>query len=366
MTDSTKSPAFQFYPDSWLSSADVSLMTPSEEGAYIRLLCHSWLQDDCGLPDDDDCLAVLSRLGRKWTKSAPKIRAKFQAEGGRLYNLRLVQERLKQRERRLKASEAGGNGATGKWGARPEHSATRHERLKQARAIGTHTAPQWEALVSATGRKCVRCGADGPIVKDHVIPIYQGGSDSIGNLQPLCKTCNCSKGAESKDWVPSSIRDGFSSGNPTRNARPLPDETSLAASGSSSSSSFLFSDKRINNTELEPEVRMDRWDLDETYTPLVELYRESGAPVIDEDFLAGHWIWRNLDFEQKALRINAFRHNLENGLYGDANFIPRPKKFIDQEWKRKLVPIKRKASVQDETARLFRERMARVAQERAQ
>jgi len=34
-----KRPAFQFYPDSWLSSMDITLMTIAEEGAYHRLLC---------------------------------------------------------------------------------------------------------------------------------------------------------------------------------------------------------------------------------------------------------------------------------------------------------------------------------------
>ncbi len=29
-----KAPSFPFYPDAWLSSTDISLMTPAEEGAY--------------------------------------------------------------------------------------------------------------------------------------------------------------------------------------------------------------------------------------------------------------------------------------------------------------------------------------------
>lgn len=111
-----KPPAFQFYPDSWLSSTDISLMTPAEEGAYIRLLCHAWLQDDCGIPDDDDALAVLSRLGRAWKKSAPKIRAKFDARDGRLFNDRLARERVKQEEHRKAQSDSGKRGAEIRWG----------------------------------------------------------------------------------------------------------------------------------------------------------------------------------------------------------------------------------------------------------
>ncbi len=103
-----KSPAFQFYADSWLSSKDILLMTPSEEGAYIRLLAIAWLEPDCGLPDNDAELAVLSRLGKEWDgRSCEKIRAKFRAEGGRLYNDRLLEERRKQAEWSRKSSAGG-------------------------------------------------------------------------------------------------------------------------------------------------------------------------------------------------------------------------------------------------------------------
>ena len=37
-----KSPAFQFYPNDWLSSPRITMMSPAEEGAYIRLLCYDW------------------------------------------------------------------------------------------------------------------------------------------------------------------------------------------------------------------------------------------------------------------------------------------------------------------------------------
>ena len=40
-------PAFQFYPNDWLSSPTILLMTPAQEGAYIRLLCYCWSDKDC-------------------------------------------------------------------------------------------------------------------------------------------------------------------------------------------------------------------------------------------------------------------------------------------------------------------------------
>lgn len=125
-----KSPAFQMYPADWLGSLDIMTMTPAEEGAYFRLLCIAWLQDDCGLPDDDSILAHLSRLGDGWLgapdssaiavpssaiSSAIKIRKKFVSENGRLYNARLLAEREKQEQNRQDKSDAGRKGAAKRW-----------------------------------------------------------------------------------------------------------------------------------------------------------------------------------------------------------------------------------------------------------
>ncbi|NLX98450.1 MAG: HNH endonuclease [Rhodopirellula sp.] len=45
---------------------------------------------------------------------------------------------------------------------------------------------------------CVRCGARPPDVTleiDHIIPLAQGGSDVVTNLQVLCNRCNQGKKA---------------------------------------------------------------------------------------------------------------------------------------------------------------------------
>jgi uncharacterized protein YdaU (DUF1376 family) len=115
-----KSPSFQFYPDAWLSSTDVQLMSPAEEGAYFRLLCHAWMSEDCGLPVDDEALSVLSRLGAKWAKSGPRILKKFDRIGDRLFNPRLVEERQKQIEWRGKSSDGGKKSAASRENAKKE------------------------------------------------------------------------------------------------------------------------------------------------------------------------------------------------------------------------------------------------------
>jgi hypothetical protein len=104
-----KSPAFQFYPADWLSSPAVILMTPEQEGGYIRLLCYDWASD--GIPDDDKALAALSRLGEGWLNGGSSIVRKcfnhHPHKPGYLTNPRLQNEREKQRTWREKSREGG-------------------------------------------------------------------------------------------------------------------------------------------------------------------------------------------------------------------------------------------------------------------
>lgn len=52
----------------------------------------------------------------------------------------------------------------------------------------------WVALCHFFGNVCLGCGSCGPLTLDHVIPVALGGADHITNAQPLCNTCNTSKG----------------------------------------------------------------------------------------------------------------------------------------------------------------------------
>lgn len=99
-----------------------------------------------------------------------------------------------------KRSEVSRKASQSKWGGLCGGNETRSQRLSDARKKGSHQAAEWKAMVEFFGATCVKCGADGKIVKDHIIPIYQGGSDCITNIQPLCKTCNSSKGSDNTDY----------------------------------------------------------------------------------------------------------------------------------------------------------------------
>ena len=49
------------------------------------------------------------------------------------------------------------------------------------------------------GSPCFACGAVGPMTADHIIPLSRGGVHSVGNLIPLCRSCNSSK--NDKTWM---------------------------------------------------------------------------------------------------------------------------------------------------------------------
>lgn len=90
------------------------------------------------------------------------------------------------------------------------HSRIRGARVALARLRGRHTKEEWEALKAEFGHRCVQCGRSGyHLDKDHIIPLYQGGSDGLDNLQPLCAWCNASKGADSTNWAEIRRREGF-------------------------------------------------------------------------------------------------------------------------------------------------------------
>jgi hypothetical protein len=69
----------------------------------------------------------------------------------------------------------------------------RYKEQKKANG-GSHTAKEWRKLVAYFEHKCVCCRQKPKkLEKDHVKPVSMGGSNSIENIQPLCRSCNCKK-----------------------------------------------------------------------------------------------------------------------------------------------------------------------------
>lgn len=77
-----------------------------------------------------------------------------------------------------------------------------HRRTRQARrrrlleAGGLHSRGEWETLKAQYNFTCPSCKKSEPeirLTRDHIIPVFRGGSDNIENIQPLCKLCNSRK-----------------------------------------------------------------------------------------------------------------------------------------------------------------------------
>ena len=114
---STKSPAFQFYPADFISDENVKLMTNQQIGCYIVLLCHCWIEGS--IPADVTKIAKLcgengSAMADLWLG----IRSCFvemESKPERLINPRLYEERRKQEQHRSERSSTGLKGAKARW-----------------------------------------------------------------------------------------------------------------------------------------------------------------------------------------------------------------------------------------------------------
>jgi 5-methylcytosine-specific restriction endonuclease McrA len=84
-------------------------------------------------------------------------------------------------------------------------------RARKQNADGEYTEVEFQKVLDAYCNRCLKCGEkfteDNPATRDHVIPLSQGGSNWIFNIQPLCKSCNCSKSTKDTDYRPFWILD---------------------------------------------------------------------------------------------------------------------------------------------------------------
>ena len=84
-----------------------------------------------------------------------------------------------------------------KWQEENKEKMTASWHKYQARKAGNggaFTAREWRDLKKKYGYKCLCCGEKNKLEADHVIPVSKGGTSDIYNIQPLCKSCNSSKG----------------------------------------------------------------------------------------------------------------------------------------------------------------------------
>lgn len=73
-------------------------------------------------------------------------------------------------------------------------------RARSRNAPGSISVLTWKSLLSKYGSCCLRCGSSANLSIDHIIPLSKGGTNFPNNLQPLCRSCNSSKGTKTMDY----------------------------------------------------------------------------------------------------------------------------------------------------------------------
>lgn len=76
----------------------------------------------------------------------------------------------------------------------------RIQRGKRNSASGMFTRQEWLGLLDFYDHRCLACGVTDRLSADHVIPLSRGGSNTIDNIQPLCKPCNSRKATKTIDY----------------------------------------------------------------------------------------------------------------------------------------------------------------------
>lgn len=76
----------------------------------------------------------------------------------------------------------------------------RRVRIKESGSPVTLNQKQWDELCRRYDYRCLCCGEHKPLEIDHIVPISKGGTNTIDNVQPLCRECNQKKRTQTIDY----------------------------------------------------------------------------------------------------------------------------------------------------------------------
>jgi 5-methylcytosine-specific restriction endonuclease McrA len=143
------------------------------------------------------CKPCAVERSRAW-QSANKDRVNEVCRKNYAKNLERSRANRRERVRRWYARNPEvARAATRKWNKENPEAKRLSENKRRAMKLGngvfTILPKEINKLLSSN---CVNCNISEDITLDHIIPISRGGRHSIGNLQPLCKSCNSSKNSK--------------------------------------------------------------------------------------------------------------------------------------------------------------------------
>ena len=200
-------PWMKFCPSDWRADPRLRMCSLAARGLWIDIISYmhegepyGHLTIDGAIPDLRAIAALVGRPVGEVRKALDELEGRQvcgRSDSGAIISRRMVRDEERSSEGRSEVAN--------RWGQ--SDGRTRSQRLTQARRKGTHTKEEFQAMVEVFDGRCVRCGSPGDILKDHIIPIYQGGSDALDNLQPLCAPCNRSKGPENVDHRDKALKD---------------------------------------------------------------------------------------------------------------------------------------------------------------
>jgi 5-methylcytosine-specific restriction endonuclease McrA len=183
-------------------SADCVTTSASNTGNFVMTKKDGKPCVRCGTSEwskRGDCAQCLRGYRAKWNQNNPEKVREFKERWRRKYPEKYREEKARWRRKRPEVKRKNDRDYRERY---PEKKVAKDHRRRTAKtkAGGSYTVGEWKALCEQYDSRCLCCGKKKALEFDHVIPVSKGGSSDISNGQPLCRSCNASKGDKTTDY----------------------------------------------------------------------------------------------------------------------------------------------------------------------